>query len=81
MFPNGLDTYNTPAASPSLSPQTSLEDIQNQGVSEAIASPARAGFFGRLFVYASAQPPIIQAAAPLTGPLEEMIVAGASFGL
>ncbi|KAI5121532.1 hypothetical protein M0805_002592 [Coniferiporia weirii] len=87
VFPTGLDSYITPAASPlpSRNPSTpSLASASSSKHSAETASAASASskggsFFGRWAISAPASPQPKPVAQP-EGPVEELIVSGAAFG-
>ncbi|KAH9989095.1 hypothetical protein BJV74DRAFT_838881 [Russula compacta] len=94
VFPNGLDTYDTPTASNASSRQGSLLSIAAQQVYSSLETPTSAvssissksfGFFSRLGISRVATPsgastPTSIAPPVEDGPIEDLIISGTAFG-
>ncbi|KAH7923486.1 hypothetical protein BV22DRAFT_1196685 [Leucogyrophana mollusca] len=80
VYPNGLDSYSTPATTPLPSRKGSNGSLQSASTTQS--SAPRAGFFGRWSLLGPSTP----AAAPgsvgnrANGPVEELILSGTAFG-
>jgi hypothetical protein len=81
VFPKGLDAYKTPGATPVPSRRESLVDLSMSTKETPPPTPRSGGLFGRfLGSSSSASSSNLSVDKPPEGPLEEMIVSGASFG-
>ncbi|KAL5513993.1 hypothetical protein ACEPAG_2754 [Sanghuangporus baumii] len=83
VFPTGLDSYITPATTPtpSRSPSTPslAESVQSAAKTVSVpATPSRGSFFGRWGLTVPRQPS--KSVIHPDGPMEDLIISGAAFG-
>ncbi|KIY72518.1 hypothetical protein CYLTODRAFT_417906 [Cylindrobasidium torrendii FP15055 ss-10] len=78
VFPNGLEGYKTPSATPAVSRKPSLQSIAS--TASTSKPPARKSFFSRITGSTLAVPSGPPPALAQGGPVAELVIAGTAFG-